>query len=135
MKNTEICAYLTELQSRISGGNVEELDFDLLAARLGDVVALIERFEVSESELAVLREDFCRRIAGMAKAIAVAERKNGNLQEADELIASLESLSAPQLIEQYRRIQARFHDAFPSSFGLLRNKAFGAKSENYRAYK
>jgi phage tail tape-measure protein len=135
MKIDNLRTYLEGLQNQISSGSINELDFDTLSERLTDFVGLVSEHELQTAELNELREDYCRRIAGMAKAIAVAERKAGKLKEAEELIDSLKTLGARELINLYGKTQARFHDTFPSSFGILRARRRSVRSDQFKEFK
>jgi hypothetical protein len=70
--------------------------------------------------LELLRHDYVGRLSGMLKAIAAVDRRHAT---GSEILAQLEALpgcSTEQLIEQYRRVSARFRDTFPASFGMVR---------------
>ncbi|HKK19962.1 MAG TPA: hypothetical protein VJ983_00705 [candidate division Zixibacteria bacterium] len=135
MKIDNLLSYLDMLQNQIRSGSINELDFDTLSERLTDLIGLVDQHESQMAELAEFREDYCRRIAGMAKAIAVAERKSGNLKEAEEVIDSLGELGASDLIRLYVKTQARFHDAFPTSFGIFRARRRSVKSDQFKEFK
>ncbi|MGH8015157.1 MAG: hypothetical protein ACREBV_03105, partial [Candidatus Zixiibacteriota bacterium] len=63
--------------------------------------------------------DYINRIGGMVKAVAAVERSHDKAADAVIYLESLSSMSAAELIEQYRRTSAKFRSAFPSSFGLM----------------
>jgi len=111
---------LEAMAAQLNERSLPEVDFDLLRQTLTRVAAQDRTAEMLTSELAVLREDYVARIAGMTKAVAVVERNQSGLAEALEYLESLASLDANGLVTQYRRAAARFRDAFPTSFGNLR---------------
>ncbi len=54
----------------------------------------------------------------MVKAIAAVERSRERAAESIGYLESLNEMCAGELIEEYRRVSARFRSAFPTSFGL-----------------
>jgi hypothetical protein len=71
------------------------------------------------AELALLRADYINRIAGMTKAIAAVERSREKIGGAIDLVEQLNGFTSSELIDEYRRVTARFRSAFPTSFGLM----------------
>jgi len=95
------------------------VDLDRLAEQLRLARDRIHCLTEQETELQLLREDYTARIAGMLKAVAVAERSEAGTLETTERIERLTQLSATDLIRQYRIAAARYRDAFPASFRPL----------------
>ncbi|RMG02566.1 MAG: hypothetical protein D6741_03530 [Planctomycetota bacterium] len=94
-----------------------EINFDELSRQLTEISDYLSHCAARDHELELLREDYRRRIGGMIKAIAVVGRKPDALTRAAEEIDALSAMSAEELIAAYRRVSARFRDAFPTSFG------------------
>ncbi len=110
--------YLDELLSSLSGDKLSEIDFDKLADWLQELkVSLADSCEL-QAELKLMREDYLNRIAGMVKAVTIVERSSGSTEKVLAYLEDLESLSAAELIEQYRKTSHRFRIAFPTTFGL-----------------
>lgn len=95
-----------------------EISDDKVNEILYPEISLQKRAEKAESELKILRDDYQNRIAGMVKAIAAVDRSRNKSNEAVQYLEALVELTAPELIEEYRRVSARFRSAFPTSFGL-----------------
>lgn len=96
------------------------VDFDRLKEWLKHSARLAEEVEHLRTEMTVLRQDYLQRIGGMVKAIAATERRPESWESALAYLEGLPTLSAEELIGAYRKVSARFRDAFPASFGLLR---------------
>jgi len=95
------------------------LDFDELKTCLADLRRRLADLEGVSGELQVLRDDYQQRIAGMVKAIAAVDRRHDRTREATELVASLATMRAAELVACYHRTSARMRDMFPTSFGRL----------------
>lgn len=120
MANHEISADLIAgTIDSLTGDNLSTLDFDLLKQIL--IEARRNHIETTtlKDEATVLKEDYRGRIAGMLKAVAVAERSEAKQIETASRLTSLGDLTATELITEYRLAAARFRDAFPASFGRL----------------
>ena len=78
------------------------------------------KLHIAEGEL--LRSDLIARIAGMAKAVAVARHSEVRLKEAEDMVTELNCLDASDLLAAYRKTAARFRDTFRSSFDPNRVK-------------
>ncbi len=136
MKTSDnLTSYFVDLSEQIRSARLDEMDFDTLLTRLGELAALLEDYECMQAELRILREDYCLRISGMLKAIAVAGRKQDGLKLAEEQAETLGQVSADNLIALYRRTQAKFHDTFPSSFGGLNPTRHSKNQDPYRIFK
>jgi len=121
-RNESDLAYIAELHETLAAEAVTEIDFDRLRLWLQQLgTALPELFRARE-EARLLRDDYTHRISGMLKAIAVARSGCKVLGDAGELIERLPNAPAAELIESYRRVSARFRDAFPTSFGLITSR-------------
>jgi len=95
------------------------MDFDELCGRLEAASLMLGRLDRAEAELAVLRQDLTGRIAGMARASAVARGTRRDLETASELTERLPLMSARELVRCYGRVAARFRDTFPASMSAV----------------
>ncbi|UCG63158.1 MAG: hypothetical protein JSV52_07725 [Candidatus Zixiibacteriota bacterium] len=134
-KISEYQTLLNETVAKISGEELSTLDFDQLKDLLSEVVTLLDEVGGTFEGLKCLREDYIARISGMEKAIAIAGRASDGLSRALELTDALPTLSAGELIEQYNRTQAKFRDAFPTSYGILQKRQTGRGKQNLSEYK
>jgi len=116
--NKSHIAFLEELTERIDDSSVSLLDFDEIRKRLVELKDVLTEHHDLTGQLATLRKDYEQRVAGMVKAIAAVDRKRDTWQEALALVEQLPSLTAELLLEQHRRISARFRDTFPASAHL-----------------
>ncbi len=123
--NETLIEQVDDLAAAWTPDNLCELDLDRIRDLLGRHRRLLAEHESLREDLAALRQDYVARIGGMAKAIAAVTRRTGAAQAHDaaaavlEYLRTLETMTAAQLIEQYRLAGARFRDAFPTSFGRL----------------
>lgn len=127
--------YVSELLELLSGEKIAMLDFDRLKQWLVETATMLTEAERQESELALLRHDYISRISGMAKAIAAVDRHKDSLQTVLAYVESLPSLTSSELVTQYKRMQAKFHDAFPTSFGALLNRTRMETGRNLEVFK
>jgi len=107
-----------EYYSLLAGARLTEINFDTLADWLKSLVPHLADNAAKREELALLRQDYEGRIAGMIKALAAVDRSG---RSNEHLMAELDSLphaSAQELIACYRRTTAKFRDSFPASYGL-----------------
>ena len=95
------------------------IDFDRVKQWLSDMITRLESHDRLYSETELLRQDLFARISGMVKAVAAVTRRADSWESALACLEQLPSLSASDLIEQYRLTSARFRDAFPTSFGIM----------------
>lgn len=126
---------LAQMIAVIDGENLAVLDFDSLKKTLVELGRLLEQSRQIQTDLSLLRQDYIGRIAGMEKAIAIAKHRDSSVDFALELTTELEKMSVAKLIQQYGKTQARFKDAFPTSFGFLRrgqNITSGKDINDYR---
>jgi len=128
-------AYLVDVLASLNEEKLSLIDFDLLKGRLTEVQAVLSQAGCLERDLELLRQDYIGRISGMAKAMAVATDRTGQVREASELIESLAELSVEKLVQSYRTVSSRFRTVFPASFGLLGQKASKNELQNIRQYK
>lgn len=112
--------YIAELLASLDERGLSLIDFDRLKQWLKATSSRWEQYDRTLSELAVIREDYKQRVAGMVKAMAAVDRKRDGWKQALELIESLDDLSGRELMEVYRKTAVRFRDAFPASFGYLK---------------
>ena len=127
--------YLAGLRERLDGSRVEQIDFDELSEKLGELESLLAVCERYGQELETLREDYTSRIAGMIKAIAAVDRKREAPRLALRELEGLPSLSGRELVECYRRTSAKFRDAFPTSFGPRTSGTTISRTRDINAYK
>ena len=109
--------YISGFLTLLADDKVSLIDFDELKDRLTDIAAALDGATSQAEQLQLLTEDYTQRIAGMLKAIAVVHRSRNESQQALEFIEQLPSLEPQDLVEAYRKVSARFRDAFPTSFG------------------
>ena len=115
--------YWTDLREQLSPASLARIDFDELDQRIERLVTDLPQLSQSLGDLAVLREEFEMRLAGMLKAIAAVERSRTSLESATCQIEQFPSLSAAELLKQHRATSARFRDLFPGSVVLKRQLA------------
>lgn len=109
---------LAEMVAMLSDENLSLIDFDKLRAELQQLAVHLEKGQIVDDQLKLLRADYVARISGMLKAVAVVGRSEDERGEIVEILESLQELDAAGLVEAYRRVSVRFRQAFPSSFGL-----------------
>ena len=111
--------YISGFLTLLADDKVSLIDFDELKVRLIDIAATLKSAASQAEQLQLLREDYTQRIAGMLKAVAVVRRNRDESRQALEFIEQLPSLKTEELVETYRKVSARFRDAFPTSFGYM----------------
>jgi hypothetical protein len=107
---------LAQLQDNLKSGAVELVDFDRAIELLKDAVQAFEENDNTAAELAFMKHEYRRRIAGMLKAVMVGRAKEGDAELAAALADDDSPIGGRDLIELHRRISARFRDCFPASF-------------------
>ena len=125
--NDQLITGLKECKELIQSEKFEKIDFDKLIHLLEYSVNLLNSFDETQSEICLLKNDIIARISGMEKAVAAALRKPEELAETINLVESLHQLDANKLLNQYKRSQAKFRDAFPSSFGVTKKSSIHRK--------
>ena len=134
--NKDYNDYVSEIIASLASEGTSNIDFDQLSLWLNEQRTLESDLSGLRDELDIFRADYVQRISGMVKAIAVARRKSDSLESATELIESLGSLSAHDLVDCYRRVSARFRDTFPTSFaGLTKTPLRGITATDLDDYK
>lgn len=118
-------AHVNELADSLTDDKMSLIDFDRLKQYLAETAKTHNELREVRSDLGVLRCDYINRIGGMVKAIAAVNRHPDGWETALTYLENLPSLSAGELVEQYRKTAARFRDAFPTSFGLAPNRKRG----------
>lgn len=113
--NSDALATIGRTLDQLRDPTLPCVDLDAFAAAIESVRTQTGGDESLRVELALLRDDYLARIIGMVKAIAVADQKRHRYGEALEFIGKLTTMTASQLIDQYRTISARFRDTFPSN--------------------
>ena len=109
--------YIDRFLALLADENLAQVDFDRLRERLREIAGALEQADAQTEQLRLLKEDYIRRTAGMLKAIAAVRRNGDETRQELEFIEQLPSLDATALLEAYRKVSARFRDAFPTSFG------------------
>jgi hypothetical protein len=104
-----------------------EVDFDALCETLESVGTVLGQMQEHEDEVAVLRQDLSSRIAGMARACAVARGGRGDMETTEQLTERLPHMSARELVQSYSRVAARFRDTFPASMSAVSGFGMNAK--------
>ncbi len=119
-------AYVKELVNSLTGDNISFIDFDRLKDWLVETAPILTEVDQLREDIELMCQDYIGRIAGMTKAVAVVTRHPDGWESALAYLETLPSLSAGELIEQYRKTSARFRDTFPTTFGLLGDRKRGA---------
>jgi hypothetical protein len=119
--------YIERILDSLHENGMSQIDFDQLRQWLIDQRKLLQSTAKDRSEIEILRTDYRKRIAGMVKAMVAVDRKRSAAREALELIESLESMTAAELVACYRKTSARFRDKFPTSFGGLFTRTTNAE--------
>lgn len=101
----------------LAAGNIEEIDFDRLAAMLSEIVPELKNVQSREETILALRRDYEGRIAGMVKAMAAVDRSGKSYEEALRSLEELPGLTGEELVACYHKTAARFRDLFPTTFG------------------
>ena len=125
-------AYVKELVDSLTGDKVSFIDFDQLKEWLAEVAPILDKIDQLREEIGHLRLDYISRIGGMVKAIAAVNRHPDGWENALTYLENLPSLSAGELTEEYRKISARFRDAFPTSLLVGRQAGFGVALDRKR---
>lgn len=122
------------LADQLCSRDIPTLDFDSLAAWLRAAgehlrqlthekenhLALARSAQQIEHDLSLLRDDYRARITGLLKAIAIADNSRTRHDALTEIINSLSTMSAEELIACYRRTSAIFRDHFPTTLPPLK---------------
>ena len=125
-------AYVKELVDSLTDDKISLVDFDRLKQWLAETATVFDEVRQARDESDLLRQDYVSRIGGMVKAIAVVNRHPGQWENALTYVENLPSLSAGELIEEYRKTSARFRDAFPTSLLVGRQAGFGLALDRKR---
>ncbi|MBK7143084.1 MAG: hypothetical protein IPH75_13505 [bacterium] len=94
--------------------------FQQIARQAEDHQRLAQSVRQTEHELNLFRDDYQARIAGMLKAIAIADSSHSRQDSLAEIIDSLAAMSALELISCYRKTSAILRDHFPNSLSPLK---------------
>lgn len=122
------------LAEQICSRDIPSIDFDSLATWLraaGEHLrqltheheshhAFARSVQQLEHDLNLLRDDYRARITGLLKAIAIADNSRTRHDALAEIINSLMTMSAEELIACYRRTSAIFRDHFPATLPPLK---------------
>ena len=123
--HNEQSAYVMELVDSLTDDKMSLIDFDRLKQWLAEAATVFDEVRHAQDENDLLRQDYISRIGGMVKAIAAVNRHPDGWENALTYLENLPSLSAGELIEEYRKTSARFRDAFPTSLLVGRQVGFG----------
>ncbi|PWB69068.1 hypothetical protein C3F09_10710 [candidate division GN15 bacterium] len=119
----------------LAAERTEEIDFDRLAAWLESVEPELRDAQARSEDLALLRQDYEGRIAGMAKAMAAVDRSGKGYEVALTSLETLSRMSGEELVACYRKTAARFRDMFPTSFGLRPGAMARGRAADMSVYK
>ncbi len=114
----EVESFLENLKNE----NLEVLNFDSLAENLLEIKNSLKTIATVSCQEKEFRTDYIRRIAGMLKAVAAVKNNFETGQEILDKMEALKAVSAEELIKQYKKTSAIFRDAFPASFGQIRQR-------------
>ncbi len=129
--NSDLC-YIDEICSALADESVAEIDFDKLREWLVQIGRALPALFAARESAQILGDDLRSRIAGMLKAIVIADRGKSSADDTAELLDHLPSKSAAELIGLYRRTQARFRDTFPAGFGMITPRRAPFKNERLK---
>lgn len=122
-KTKDSLEFVSRLSEQLCSEELSVIDFDKLQDQLKQLGRYLSEVESVEEELDILRADYQQRMAGMIKAIAVARRSDGSLEQALDEIETLASLSAADLVKNYKQVTSAFRDTFPASYSIPSRKA------------
>ncbi len=122
-KTKDNLEFVSRLSEQLRSEELSVIDFDQLQDQLKQLGRYLSEVGSFEEELDTLRADYQQRMAGMIKAIAVARRSDGSLEQALDQIETLASLSAADLVKNYKRVTSAFRDTFPASYSIPTRKA------------
>lgn len=108
-----------DLIKLIKGENLELLDFDHVAEKLQESDSLKKNVDVLKNEFEILRSDYIGRITSMLKAIGAVKKSKEELEEVVDFIETLPDKKSEELCKLYRKVQSKFRDNFPASFGQV----------------
>ncbi|MEA1980394.1 MAG: hypothetical protein U9N54_05410 [candidate division Zixibacteria bacterium] len=131
---TEICQRkIDDVLEMLDDNNLGTLDIN----QIKQTILLMKNTIISNNseleELNILRQDYIQRLSGMLKAIAAVSRNKEETEEILNLIESFEQMPAMKLISIYRKVSAKFRNAFPTSFGITNQ--YSPKNKSYAEYK
>lgn len=123
-----------EFRTLIMSEQLSEIDFDALAAWLGEIAPVLHAIQQSAKSLESLRQDYEGRIVGMVKGMAAADRTGRSYEDAISSLEALPQMTGEELVACYRRTSARFRDMFPSRLrpnGLMTTRSRPADMSVY----
>jgi len=135
VKTDDYKATLAGIVEHIDQESLSAFDFGRLREVLVEAQGIVDEVRRLNAEVGKFRQDYLGRISGMEKAMAVVARGEGKMSDALQRIEALEDLPAEKLIECYSRAQARYRDAFPASFGVLRTSPGHARKDRVKEYR
>lgn len=124
---------INEVLEMLDDNNLAVLDLNLIKQTILNMKSSIESNETELEEFRLLRQDYIQRVSGMLKAIAALNRNKEETEEILNLIESFEQMPAEKLITIYRKVSAKFRNAFPTSFGIINQ--YQPKNKSYAEYK
>lgn len=131
---TKVCqGKIDDVLEMLDDNNLAVLDLNQIKKTILLMKNSIDSNDSQLEELNILRQDYIHRSSGMLKAIAAVSRNKEETEEIMTLIESFEQLSAEKLISIYRKVSAKFRNAFPTSFGIINQ--YTPKNKSYAEYK
>lgn len=131
---TKVCQEkIEDALEMLDGNNLAALDLNQIKQTILLLKSSLAATDSDLEELNILRQDYIQRLSGMLKAIAALSRNKEETEEILTLIESFDQLPAAKLISIYRKVSAKFRNAFPTSFGIINN--YTPKNKSYADYK
>ncbi len=131
---TKVCQKkIDDVLEMLDDNNLGALDINQIKQTILLIKNTIESNNSGLEELNTLRQDYIQRVSGMLKAIAAVCRNKEETEEILNLIESFEQMPAVKLISIYRKVSAKFRNAFPTSFGITNH--YIPKNKSYAEYK
>jgi len=125
----------TTLLETLDEQSMTLIDFDSVKSCLGEMSIRTLKYDGLVEDIRTLRDDYTSRVAGMLKALAAVDRKRDSWAQALQLVERLSTMTAAELVACYRKISARFRDAFPASFGSLSERSSGKTLRDLSQFK
>ena len=131
---TKVCQEkIDDVLEMLDDNNLAALDLNQIKQTILLMKNTIASNDSKLEELSILRQDYIQRVSGMLKAIAALNRNKEEAEEILNLIESFVQMPATKLISIYRKVSAKFRNAFPTSFGIT--NYYVPKNESYADYK
>ncbi len=131
---TKVCQEkIDDVLEMLDDNNLAALDLSQIKQTILLMKNTIASNNSELEELNILRQDYIQRVSGMLKAIAALSRNREETEEILNLIESFEQMPAAKLTSIYRKVSAKFRNAFPTSFGITNH--YAPKTKSYAEYK